>query len=192
MCCVLIISLCRTLEAENCLLGQLALAFSESCMVTFEDLSSWYKPKNFYNITHHALNAANMCAASSHNPSIAAQKPGDLDSHSMPGFCREPQNDLKAERTSWLQESLPPLLSGDVLAQAVSQVDLSMDGWEKEAHIDIFKLFVVLVEPPVDLDLGTIPGLPDYLDALYHQGLKIEHNHLHGIASHCFRALHGI
>ena len=161
-------------------------------MVTFEDLSSRYKPKNLYSIAHHAPNAANTRAAGSHNPSIAARKPGDLDSHSVPGFRREAQNDLKAERTSRLQESLPPLLSGDVLAQAVSRVDLSMDGWEKEAHIDVFKLFVVLVEPPVDLDLGTIPGLPDYLDALYHQGLKIEHNRLRGIASHCFRALHGI
>jgi hypothetical protein len=69
---------------------------------------------------------------------------------------------------------------------------MSMDGWEKEAPIDIFKLFVVLVKPPVDLNHGAILGLPSYLDDLYTQGLKIENNRLRGIAIHCFRALHGM
>jgi len=91
-----------------------------------------------------------------------------------------------------MQVSWPPLPSSDTLAQAVSQVIISMDGWENEAPMDVFKLFTILVEPPAGLNLDTIPGLPEYLDSLYNQVLKIDNNRIRGISNHCFRALYGM
>lgn len=58
---------------------------------------------------------------------------------------------------------MPPLLANEALAQAVSEVKLSMAGW---ASAHIFKLFAVLVEPPPGLDLSAIEGLSDYLTQL--------------------------
>jgi hypothetical protein len=39
-----------------------------------------------------------------------------------------------------------------------------MDGW---ALLHIFKLFVVLVDPPPGLDLSAVEGLRDYLTLIY-------------------------
>jgi len=69
---------------------------------------------------------------------------------------------------------------------------MSMDRWEKEAPVNLFRLFIVLVKPPAGLDLDTIPELPNYLDSLWDTVLKVNKNHFCGIASHCFQALHGI
>ena len=61
------------------------------------------------------------------------------------------------------EDRLPPLLANDALAQAVSDVDLIMDGW---ASTHLFKLFAVLLEPPPGLNLSAIEGLDEYLTKL--------------------------
>ena len=81
---------------------------------------------------------------------------------------------------------LPPLLANEALALAVSQVEVPMDGW---APLHIFKLFVVLVEPPQDLDFNAIEGLPDYLTQLTVKIGNLIENGARLIASHCWCAL---
>ena len=83
---------------------------------------------------------------------------------------------------------LPPLPANEALAQAVSQVQIQMDGW---APLHIFKLFVVLVEPPPGLDLSAIEGLRDYLAELLVAMGNLINNGIREIASHCWRALLG-
>ena len=60
-------------------------------------------------------------------------------------------------------DHLPPLPANKALAQAVSQVQIPMDRW---APLHIFKLFIVLVEPPLGLDLSAMEDLRDYLSQL--------------------------
>ena len=83
---------------------------------------------------------------------------------------------------------LPPLLANDALVQAVSQVQLSMDGG---ASPHIFKLFVVLVEPPPGLDLSALDGLHDYLTQLLVKIGSLVNNGIRMMASHCWWALLG-
>ena len=84
---------------------------------------------------------------------------------------------------------LPPLLSNEALALAVSQVQVPiLDGWEP---LHIFKLFVVLVEPPPGLDLNAIEGLPDYLTQLKVKIRNLIENGTRMIASRCWCALLG-
>jgi hypothetical protein len=84
---------------------------------------------------------------------------------------------------------LPPLLSNEALALAVSQVQVPiLDGWEP---LYIFKLFVVLVEPPPGLDLDAIEGLPDYLTQLKVKIGNLIENGTRMIATRCWCALLG-
>ena len=83
---------------------------------------------------------------------------------------------------------LPPLLENDALAQAVSAVTVSMAGWT-DAHI--FKLFVVLVNPPPGLDLNAIEGLGEYLTQLQTQLSGLVENGAREIATRCIRVLVG-
>ena len=83
---------------------------------------------------------------------------------------------------------LPPLLANEALAQAVSHVRIQMGGW---APLHIFKLFVVLVEPPLGLDLNAIEGLHGYLTQLQVQIGRLVANGIREIASHCWCALLG-
>ena len=88
--------------------------------------------------------------------------------------------------TSNTVAQLPPLLANEALALAVSEVQVPMDGW---APLHIFKLFVVLVEPPPGLDLNAIEGLPDYLAQLTVKIGNLIENGARLIASHCWCAL---
>ena len=83
---------------------------------------------------------------------------------------------------------LPLLLANEALALAVSRVQVPMDGW---ALLHIFKLFVVLVEPPPGLDLNAIKGLPDYLTQLKVKIGSLAANGARTVASHCWCALLG-
>ena len=83
---------------------------------------------------------------------------------------------------------LPPLLANDALAQAVSEVTLSIGGWA-DAHI--FKLFAVLVKPPPSLNLNAIEGLGEYLTQLQARLTSLVGNGVRKIATHCFWVLMG-
>ena len=85
-------------------------------------------------------------------------------------------------------DRLPLLITNSALTQAISQVQIPMDGW---APLYIFKLFVVLVEPPPALDLSAIEGLHDYLTQLLVKLTGLVENGIRGIASHCWWALLG-
>ena len=108
-------------------------------------------------------------------------------------ILKRPRINIGTAKRDCKQVTWPPLLPSDTLAQAVSQVVISINGWENEAPVDVFKLFTVLVEPPASLNLDTIPGLPEYLDNLYNQVLKIDNNGIHGISNHwSFPVAHSI
>ena len=85
-------------------------------------------------------------------------------------------------------DRLPPLPANEALARAVSQVQLQMDGW---APLHVFKLFVVLVEPPQGLDLSEIEGLSDYLAELLVMIGDLVENGIRMIATRCWWVLLG-
>ena len=90
--------------------------------------------------------------------------------------------------TSKTVAQLPPLPANEALAEAVSLVQVPMDGW---APLHLFKLFVVLVEPPPGLDLNAIEGLHDYLTQLNVKMGSLIDNGIRHIARHCWCALLG-
>lgn len=91
-------------------------------------------------------------------PSIASRPPGPSDSipqglnNRATSRSRRTQHvnddalDNHSDYTANIADQLPPLLANEALAQAVSQVQIPMDGW---TPLHIFKLFVLLVEPPI-------------------------------------------
>src|SRR5258706_7347673 len=80
-------------------------------------------------------------------------------------------------------DQLPPLPANEALAQAVSQVKIPIDGW---APLHVFKLFVVLVDPPPGLNLSAMAGLRDYLAQLFVMIGNLVQNRIQGIASRCW------
>ena len=86
------------------------------------------------------------------------------------------------------EDCLPPLPANEALAQAVSQVKLSMDEWPS---LHVFKLLVVLVEPPPGLDLSAVEGLPEYLTQLLVEMGNIIENGIRKITTHCWWVLLG-
>jgi hypothetical protein len=78
------------------------------------------------------------------------------------------------------------LLAYHALEQAVSQVELQMDGWELSY---IFKLFIVLVHPLPDTDLDAIKGLPCYLTQSLVEIRSLANNGTREIVCHCWCAL---
>ena len=81
---------------------------------------------------------------------------------------------------------LLPLPADHRLLHAISQVRIPMDRWETP---DIFRLFLVLVDPPQGLDLSAIGDLPGYLNKLQAwMRIRIE-NGIREIVCHCWLAL---
>jgi hypothetical protein len=90
--------------------------------------------------------------------------------------------------TAYNADQFPPLPANDALAQAVSQVQLSLDEW---APLHIFKLFAVLVNPPPGLDFSAMEGLRDYLAQLVVMIGGLVENGVRDIATHCWWILLG-
>src|SRR5258706_1814066 len=88
-------------------------------------------------------------------------------------------------------DQFPPLLVNEVLAQAVLQVQIQMDGWKRCAPPHMFQLFAVLVEPPPGLDLNPIEDLRDYLAQLLVIIGSFTDNGVCDIATHCWWVLLG-
>ncbi len=74
-------------------------------------------------------------------------------------------------------DQFPPLLVNEVLAQAVSQVQIQMDGWKRCA--------------PPGLDLNAIEDLRDYLAQLLVIIGSFTDNGVRDIATHCWWVLLG-
>ena len=105
--------------------------------------------------------------------------------HPVSDDANENHSDCSTPNTT---DWLPPLLANEALAQAVSQVQMRMDNW---APLYLFKLFVVLVEPPPGLDLSAIEGLDGYLIELLARIGGLVENGIREIASRCWCALLG-
>jgi hypothetical protein len=107
-------------------------------------------------------------------------------SRQKPCFNDNANEDYSNDGTDSTADRIPPLLANDALAQAVSQVQIPMDGW---ALVHIYKLFVVLVDPLPGLDLSAVEGLRDYLVMLLVRIGGVVENGICGIVSHCWWAL---
>jgi hypothetical protein len=107
-------------------------------------------------------------------------------SRQKPRFNDNANEDYSDDGTDSTADRIPPLLANDALAQAVSQVQIPMDGW---APVHIYKLFVVLVDPLPGLDLSAVEGLCDYLVVLLARIGGVIENGIRGIVSHCWWAL---
>ena len=83
-------------------------------------------------------------------------------------------------------DSLPPLPVNDILACAVSDVQLLMD---ELAPPHIYKLFALLVDPPTYLDCDQIEGLRGYLSGLLVDIGKLVVNGVRELVSHCWWVL---
>src|SRR5258706_6433564 len=97
---------------------------------------------------------------------------GFYSPRSVPSRCHRTQHannhasGTRDDSTTKNADQFPPLLVNEVLAQAVLQVQIQMDGWKRCAPPHMFQLFAVLVEPPPGLDLNAIEDLHDYLTQL--------------------------
>ena len=105
--------------------------------------------------------------------------------HPINNDANEDHSDCSTPNTA---DWLPLLLVNKALAQVVSWVQIQMDGW---APLHIFKLFVVLVEPPPGLDLSAIEGLDDYLAQLLTGIGNLVKNGICEITSCCWCTLLG-
>jgi hypothetical protein len=88
--------------------------------------------------------------------------------------------------TSNTVNGLSPLPADSLLARVISQVDLPIGGWEP---LHIFKLFVVLLDPPSNQDLDAIPGLYGYLTKLVKEMGSLIENGIRSIVCRCWWAL---
>ena len=90
--------------------------------------------------------------------------------------------------------TLPPLLTNDALAQAISshRMATQVQKWKiNPIAMDILKLFALLVEPPPRFDLDSIPGIDGYLTTLCNAILNLPVNGVCFFATHCLWVLRG-
>jgi hypothetical protein len=90
--------------------------------------------------------------------------------------------------------TLPSLPPNADFVKAVSETKMAsqIKGWGMPDNISkLYKLFLVLVEPPQGLILDKIEGLPEYLSKLLNSLLKLPENGIRSIASHCWRLISG-
>jgi hypothetical protein len=85
--------------------------------------------------------------------------------------------------------TLPPLLTNPALVKAVSETQMAavIAEWKgnQELH-EILKLLSVLVEPPLNLGLDMIEGLPDYLTGVHDWLMRLPDNGICSISNHCW------
>jgi len=110
-------------------------------------------------------------------------------SRRMPRVDDDSNEQIGTGSTLKTLSQLPPLLANETLAEAVSQVQVPMDDEWESPHL--FKLVVVLVEPPPGLDLNAIEGLHEYLTLLNIKMGRLVDNGVRSLASHCWCTLLG-
>jgi hypothetical protein len=174
-------------ELENCKAGILPPAFGSSSMLNLADrtgtkrLNSLMKFKLF---EHENVTGPSDPIPSDPKPNNQLTSCSCKRSHVNDTSNEDDSNDSTINTV----DRLPPLPVNGALAQAVSQVQTPMDGW---APLHIFKLFVVLVDPPPGLDLSAVEGLRDYLALMQVKIGGLIENGLRMIASRCWWALLG-
>ena len=85
------------------------------------------------------------------------------------------------------------MLPNGTLVEEISSLWIAMvDKWSIDPKaVVIFKLFMLLVNPPKWLNLNSIPGLHNYLTMLCDAIGKLPINGVHFFAMHCWSVLHG-
>ena len=90
--------------------------------------------------------------------------------------------------------TLPPLLTNAALVKAVSETKMAtaIEEWGMPDEIsEVYKLLSILMEPPPDLDLDALEGLPNYLSKLLDSLLKLPENGVRRITSRCWWLISG-
>lgn len=121
-------------------------------------------------------------------PRARSHKPGALRSRKPPRANDSADDNGTDHLTHSTDDCLPPLPPNESLARAVSEVELPLGGWA-DAHV--FRLMVVLLEPPPSLDLSAIEGLGGYLTQLLARLVNRAENGTRMFATRCCWVLLG-
>jgi hypothetical protein len=84
----------------------------------------------------------------------------------------------------------PPEFLLELMSQATVGPQLDQWGLDPRLH-DVFRVFEVLLSPPIGVELETIDGLSDYLRKLCTQLLKLPDNGVRTVATHCWWVIIG-
>jgi hypothetical protein len=172
-------------ELENHKVGKLPPAFGSSGMLDLEECTGTKRLNP--HMTFKLFECENAIGPSDSIPlDPKTHKQPTSRSRKKPCVNNNGSESDSDDNTANNVDQLPPLPANDALVQAVSKVQIPMDGW---ALLHIFKLFVVLVDPPQGLDLSAIDGLHDYLTQLLVKIGGLLENGIREIASHCWWAL---
>jgi hypothetical protein len=189
------IALCRAIEVENRNAGKLPPAFGKGGMLNLEGLIGSAQPGTF---TNHELfkSKASSTGPKTRSPitsgSCKEVRENGVGNSKGDGEGEDDEDDEDGRHGP---STLPPLLANAALVKAVSetQVAAAIEDWKmKEELSEVFKLFSVLVEPPPDLSLDAIEGLPNYLTKLHDRLVRLPGNGVRNIASHCWWILIGV
>ena len=111
------------------------------------------------------------------------------------GKGEDDRDDKDSGGRSHAPTALPPPLANMVLVKAVSETWMAavIEEWQMEEDIsEVFRLFLVLVEPPPGLSLDAIEGFPDYLRRVCDWLLRLPENGVRNVASHCWWIISGM
>ena len=93
-----------------------------------------------------------------------------------------------------VSDALPRLLANADLVKAVSETQMAatIQKYALEEQVsEVLRIFSVLVEPPRNLDLDAIEGLPEYLSKLRDWVLRLPVNGVRRVANHCWWIIMG-
>ena len=182
--------MCRVIEGENRNAGKLPPAFGNGGMLKLVGPIGSAQPGTF---TKHKLFASKAAYSGPNAHSPMTSGPFKVvrknDRPDSKGEGEDVDDDEGDGNGSHIPRTIPPLLVNAALARAVSetQVAASIEEWEMEEKLsEVFKVFSVLVEPPPDLSLDAIEGLPDYLSKLCDCLMNLTENWVRLVATRCW------
>jgi len=181
------VGLYRNLELENHKAGILPPAFGRGSMLNLVERT---RVQQFDPLTKYQLFECGNVIGTLGSIPQAPNTPNQEPSHSCKKPCINDHSNKQYGKGSTTKTAvqLPALLANGALEQAISQVQIPMEEWEPP---HIFKLFMVLMAPPLDLDLNAVNGLCDYLTKLLGGIRGLVENRMRKIASHCWCTLLG-
>jgi hypothetical protein len=175
----------RYQELENRKADKLPPAYGNGKMLGLAGIKERDAPAS---TTFKLFESQNVAGPSHSIPRPRTHKRGTLRSRKMPQANDNTDDNGNGHFTPSTDDCLPPLPANEALGRAVSEVRLEMAGWE-DTHI--FKLLIVLMEPPPSLDLTAIEGLGQYLTQLLAQLVKRADNGTRTLATRCCWVLLG-
>lgn len=173
----------RNRELENRKADKLPPAYGSAGMLGLSGSEGRDPPTTFK-----LFESQNVAGASTAIPRPRSHKLEAVRSRKRPRTNDSADDNGSDHFTPSTDDCLPPLPSNEALARAVSEVTLSMAGWA-DAHI--FKLLVILMEPPPSLDLSVIESLGEYLAQLRARLVNRPENGTRMFATRCCWVLLG-